>query len=160
MLFSGLLDGQGDKLSGELFKLLPILDGLLEFGGIVGRNPLTEVGALVPDLVFEQVLNYPKSSLRFSDFKGKAIMLDFWATTCTSCIAGFPKLNAIQDRFGSKLQVLLVNSGDSPLKAMSFYERRKSILTLPVIYKDSLLKKNVSAFSYSISCMDRTGQGS
>lgn len=53
MLFSGLLDGDGDKVSGELFKLLPILDGLLEFGSIVGRNPLTEVGAVVPDLVFE-----------------------------------------------------------------------------------------------------------
>ena len=53
MLFSGLLDGHGDKVSGELFKLLPILDGLLEFGGFVGRNPLTEVGAVVPDLMFE-----------------------------------------------------------------------------------------------------------
>jgi hypothetical protein len=53
VLFSGLLDGHGNKVGGKLFKLLPILDGLLEFGSISGRNPLTEVGAVVPDLVFE-----------------------------------------------------------------------------------------------------------
>jgi hypothetical protein len=52
-LLAGLLDGNGDEVSGELFKFLPILDGLLEFRGILGRNPLTEVGAVVPDLVFE-----------------------------------------------------------------------------------------------------------
>jgi hypothetical protein len=53
VLFSSLLDGHRNKVGGKLFKLLPILDGLLEFGRIVGRNPLTEVGAVVPDLVFE-----------------------------------------------------------------------------------------------------------
>ena len=53
MLSAGLLDGNGDKVSGELFKLLAILYRLLEFGGICGANALTEVGTVIPELVLE-----------------------------------------------------------------------------------------------------------
>jgi hypothetical protein len=53
MVFSCLLDRHGDEVGGKLLELLPIVDGLLEFRRVLGRNPLTEIGPLAPDLVFE-----------------------------------------------------------------------------------------------------------
>jgi len=47
-----------------------------------------------------------------SDFKGKVVVLDFYATWCNPCRASVPQLVQIQDRYGSQgLQVVGLNVG-------------------------------------------------
>src|SRR5688572_26528195 len=68
-----------------------------------------KIGDIVPDIEFLMV-NYSKPTARLSDFKGKVVILDFWATWCGSCIEAFPKIDLAQKEFGDRLQVILVNS--------------------------------------------------
>ena len=75
-----------------------------------GITPLS-IGDKVPDLVFHQMLNYKDSIARLSDFKGKLVILDFWSTLCGSCLATFPKLDSLQQKFGDRIQIILVNTG-------------------------------------------------
>lgn len=43
-------------------------------------------------------------------YKGKMIIFDFWATWCGPCIAGFPKLEKINEKYSDNFIVILVNS--------------------------------------------------
>src|SRR5258705_5959636 len=54
------------------------------------------IGDKVPDIVFENVLNYKNKKAKLSDFKGKLVILDIWSVGCISCIESFPKLEALQ----------------------------------------------------------------
>lgn len=74
-------------------------------------KPLS-VGDTVPSISFE-LLNYTQSTAKLSEFKGKLIILDFWATGCSSCMALFPKMEALQRQYEGKLQIMLVNPRES-----------------------------------------------
>lgn len=41
-------------------------------------------------------------------YKGKLIILDFWATWCSPCVAMIPKLDALQKQFDSQIQIVQV----------------------------------------------------
>lgn len=48
----------------------------------------------------------------FSEFKGKVLVLDFYATWCTPCRKSVPHLIALQNKFGDQgLQVIGLNVG-------------------------------------------------
>lgn len=105
-----------------------------------------EVGDAVPDYTFTNLVNYPTNTLRLSDFKGKLVILDFWSTYCSACIAFWPKLLELQEEFGDKIQIILVTWQDKSLMN-SLFERRKKIagvdMTLPAIYGDTVLTKKL-----------------
>lgn len=75
-------------------------------------------------------------------YKGKAVLIDFWGVYCKSCIEAFPKLENLQKKFNSKLQILLVTKNSSEqvekLKAKSSIVRN---VNLPMIVNDTLLSK-------------------
>ena len=82
------------------------------------------VNQLSPNFVFDTLINYKKEKMALADWKGKPVIIDFWATFCLPCITDIPKLENFKKRFGDSLQVLLMVT-DGIEKASQFYETRK-----------------------------------
>src|SRR5690606_7376030 len=102
------------------------------------------VGDTLPKLPFHQVINYHRDSVMLSDFKGRLLILDFWNTWCTACLASFPKLHRLQQQFPEKVMILPVVSyrGGSRKKYSEFYKMRREMgmpIELPSIVEDSVL---------------------
>lgn len=76
-----------------------------------------------PDFVFDTLFNHKLKKVSISDMKGKFVILDCWATFCSPCIAGMPKMEGIQKKFGDKLEVLMVGL-DGYDRIKQFYELR------------------------------------
>lgn len=47
------------------------------------------------------------TSIKLSDYKGKVILLDFWQTTCSSCLKEIPYANKLEDKMKAKDFVML-----------------------------------------------------
>ncbi|MBI5288193.1 MAG: TlpA family protein disulfide reductase [Chloroflexi bacterium] len=63
------------------------------------------------------------SSIRLSDLRGKPVVINFWATWCTSCLTEMPELRDVQQEFGAEnVHVLAVNSGESKASALEFLD--------------------------------------
>ncbi|WP_345947703.1 TlpA disulfide reductase family protein [Mucilaginibacter sp. PAMB04274] len=103
-----------------------------------------KIGDTIPDINLTHILNYPSKKAKLSDFKGKVIILDFWATHCAPCIASFPKLDSVQRKLGNEVQILsITNETEAAIK--TFLERYPAkygpMTTVPQITEDKVLHR-------------------
>jgi thiol-disulfide isomerase/thioredoxin len=70
--------------------------------------------------------------LRLSDYRGKLVLLDFWATWCDPCREEIPHFVELQNKYRDQgLQIVGVSMDDSPEPVRDFYQRFK--MNYPVV---------------------------
>ena len=71
-----------------------------------GSDPVS-IGALAPDF---ELKNRKGESVRLSDYRGKFVFLNFWATWCTPCIRELPSIIRLKNKINNqRFDVLLVS---------------------------------------------------
>ena len=117
--------------------LLPVLCGA-QSSGIKALS----IGDTLPDISIKNIINYKTTSAKLSDFGGKLVILDFWATWCSACIKNFPKMFGFQTKFKGQLQILLVNTEstkDDKTKIEAFFNKRQNVYQLSSVISDTIL---------------------
>ncbi|WP_316747116.1 TlpA disulfide reductase family protein [Pedobacter gandavensis] len=103
-----------------------------------------QIGQQVPDIRINYIHNYKTNSAKISDFKGKFLIIDFWATWCSPCVAMIPKMDTLQKQFGNKIQFLSVTY-QSEKVALPFLskleQQQKKHYNLPIVFGDKKLHK-------------------
>lgn len=69
-----------------------------------------------------------------ADYKGKVVLLNFWATWCAPCREEMPSLDALQAELGSDdFQVVAIAAGHNPAPAIEKFLTEARITNLPVL---------------------------
>jgi len=129
---------------------------LLVTGCSVSSRPsAAQEGELAPDF---QLQNLDGKTVALKDFRGKTVLLNFWASWCSPCRAEMPYLQQIYEEWSDREFVLLtVNIGESPARVKEFLETNN--LSLPVFLdakKNVAQKYNVTAIPTSFF-VDKNG---
>lgn len=122
--------------------LLLILTSVLLVGGC--SSPAPQVGKLAPDF---QLPDLDGQSVSLSDFRGKPVLVNFWATWCPPCRAEMPYIQEIFDdkEWSDKgLVILAIDKGESPSTVENFMQSYN--LSFPVLLD---INQNV-ALEYNI----------
>jgi thiol-disulfide isomerase/thioredoxin len=92
--------------------------------GTLAKFTLAKEPKPLPELAFTDAEDKP---LKLADYKGKAVLLNFWATWCAPCVKEMPSLDKLQAEMGKDKFVVLPLSLDGPSKpkVAPFYADKK-----------------------------------
>lgn len=86
---------------------------------------LVKIGNKAPEFRYVSI---KKDSIQLSSFKGKIVVIDYWATWCPPCVAQIPYYEAMKVKFSGKEVVFLSVSLDhSKSKWERFLSKRNNI---------------------------------
>ena len=84
-------------------------------------------GRTAPNFELE-VIDGKGKKMKLSDFKGKGVLLNFWATWCEPCKIEMPWIVDMQKKYASQgLQVLGVAADDSPQNEISEFAKKMGV---------------------------------
>lgn len=92
--------------------------------GAMERFKLAAQPKPLPDLEIQTADDKP---MKLGDFKGKVVLLNFWATWCTPCVKEMPSLDRLQAAFPKDKFLIVPLSIDGPTKpkVAPFYKDQK-----------------------------------
>jgi thiol-disulfide isomerase/thioredoxin len=98
-------------------------------------------GKKIPHILVNSTINNSVLPIDFASLKGKLIILDFWNTACSSCIANMPKMDSLQVKYDGKIQILMVTK-NKPEEVENLFKRIGiKAPHIPSITRDTLLNK-------------------
>jgi len=104
-------------LAGELFEIRKVAEDGSWVELIKSTLPLAVLGKAAPDLQMHDIAG---RSFRISDYRGKVLLLDFWASWCKPCIAEFPDIKKMVKSLEKKpLAVVGVNVDEASRVSMA-----------------------------------------
>lgn len=138
-------EGEGDNLNAPaappvrgggrnplaLVVVAVVAAGMLYFGFHMSRRPGPEAPAILgkttpaPDFTLESL---DGKNMRLSDFHGKAVLLNFWATWCGPCKIEMPWFVDFQKQYGSQgLQIVGVAMDDSSKEDIAKFAKEMGV---------------------------------
>ncbi|SJN44607.1 Thioredoxin [Sphingobacterium faecium PCAi_F2.5] len=134
------------KTQDDMKYIFKFLVGVILFTNSANAQNYIRVGQKIQDSILNlnlKVANYDrKTTISLDDYQDKLVILDYWASWCSSCINTFPKIDSLQREFKDSLHVIFVDveMRDDEDKISSVFKRvdkyEKSLLmgNIPSVY--------------------------
>ena len=98
-------------------------------------------------------------AVKLSDFKGKVVILDFWATWCPPCRAEIPEFIALQKQYAAQGLTVVGVSLDTTGAAVVKSFMKRNGMNYPVVIGDEKIAADYGGISAipTTFVLDRTG---
>ncbi len=92
-----------------------------------GNAKLGGLPVPAPDI---QAQDYTGKMVPLSAYRGKVVLLNFWAAWCPPCVEEMPSMDALQKQFGQDLVVMAVSSDPSWKEIREFFAATGTAMTI------------------------------
>ena len=115
------------KMKSKIVFLTSLAFGILILALVFGlfeplQNKFKKTECLAENLAVPPftLLNLKGEKVKSSDFQGKVILLNFWATWCAPCVLEMPAIQKYYKKYPGQFNVLAVNADETRFEVQTF----------------------------------------
>ncbi len=153
--------------------ILAVLYTALALGAIPAQADIAKAESLREGTMKKLIFSDPRpvsvetftdpsgAEVTLGDFKGKFVLVNFWATWCAPCRKEMPQLAELQNEFGGdKFEVLTIATGRNPVPVIERFFEEIGVDNLPkYLDPQSVVSRNSGVFGLPITLIiDPEGQ--
>jgi peroxiredoxin len=97
-----------------------------------------EIGVKAPDF---ELVTLEGKKVKLSDYRGKKVLLNFWATWCPPCKKEMPDMEKLHEKAGDELVILAVNN--DPENNVKGFAKEMGV-TFPILLDNTDAKKSIT----------------
>jgi len=136
--------------------LLVLLVGAFLYAILRPGNPGPVIGQTTPDF---QLMDLEGRKIQLSAYRGKIVVLNFWATWCAPCVEEMPSLNRFQEAFAPQGVVVLALSVDEDEQALRKFAADHQLKVIIARDPDRRVSAGYQTFKYPETfVLDRQGR--
>lgn len=106
--------------------------------------PGLQVGEVAPDFVLSDL---DGNQYALSDFRGKPVMINFWATWCGPCRVEMPEMQKAFEQYGADgFTILALNQDESAETVRDFFYDQLNLTFTPLLDDNSVVAADYGAF--------------
>ncbi|MFC0299398.1 thiol-disulfide oxidoreductase ResA [Virgibacillus soli] len=126
--------------------ILAIMLGAIVYALVANFNKdksIYDVGDEAPDFELKQINeNNDLETIRLSDFRGKGVMLNFWATYCKPCETEMPYMEELYKEYKDKgIEIIAVNLDANEFVVDRFIDKYNLTFPVPYDQRDQVREK-------------------
>jgi peroxiredoxin len=113
---------------------------------VMEKSSSSETGSVAPDFVLKDING---NDIKLSQYRGKMVVLEFWATWCPPCKATIPELVSVQSKYAGKGLVVLgvsIDEGDDLQPKLSAFSKRYKI-NYPILLATEKVSQDYNVMS-------------
>lgn len=153
LVYTALVTGANPALANDADIIAPLISGDMK------KLAIHEAPKATSNAAFDLADNAGRATLE--DYRGKYVLVNFWATWCAPCRKEMPQLNALQKEFGGDdFQVLTIATGRNSEEGIKRFFEEAGVDSLPR-HQDpkQKLASQMGVFGLPISViLDREGR--
>lgn len=109
------------KIQIIILLVIVMLGGYAIASNVMGSNGKPEIGKKAPNF---NLLGLDGNVHKLDDFKGKALVINFWGTWCKPCVKEMPALQAQSEKWKDKGVVVIgINAGEDRMSVENFVKQ-------------------------------------
>ncbi len=106
-------------------------------------NPDSMVGQMAPEISFT---TFEGEAINLSDYRGKVVFLDFWATWCGPCRMEMPHIQALHDEMKDAGEVVFIGASNEDQKTIENWLQKN-----PYSFKMVMVKPEDAQGKYNVT---------
>jgi thiol-disulfide isomerase/thioredoxin len=120
------------------------------------RKPMIAVGSRLPAWSLALMSARDGDSLHSASLGGKKTIMEFWIKNCGYCMAAFPEIKELQEKYGKEINVVSINAYEERKEVAFFYDREKPAYKM--LYGGEKLANQLGIYGYpAVIVLDENG---